>query len=132
MPYLTAYLATVVSFVALDFVWLGAVAMSFYRDQLGMLMRDPINLPAAAAFYLIYVVGLVVFAVAPALSGGGWKTALTYGALFGLCAYATYDLTNLATLRDWPVALTVVDLLWGTALSGTAATIGYLITRKLA
>jgi uncharacterized membrane protein len=91
-------------------------------------MREQVNIPVAAGLHALHVLGLVIFGVAPALAAGSWRTAL----LVGLLAYATYDLTNLATLRDWPAALTVVDLLWGTALSGTAATLGYLITRKLA
>lgn len=132
MTYLIAYVATAVVFFALDFVWLGTVANRFYRGQLGPLMAEQVNIPVAAAFYALYVVGLVIFSVAPALATGSWKTALLYGALFGFFAYATYDLTNLATLRDWPPMLSVVDLIWGTALSGTAATLGYLITRKLA
>ena len=84
MPYVIAYVATAVAFLALDFVWLGTVANSFYRGQLGPLMRDPINLPAAGLFYLVYVAGLLIFAVAPALSAGSWRTALVYGALLGL------------------------------------------------
>lgn len=131
MTNLIAYGATALVFFGLDFLWLGTVANSFYRGQLGPLMAEQVNIPVAALFYALYVVGLVIFAVAPALAAGSWKTALVYGALFGFFAYATYDLTNLATLRDWPAALSVVDLIWGTVLSGTSATLGYLITRKL-
>ena len=130
MTNLIAYGATALVFFGLDFLWLGTVANSFYRGQLGPLMAEQVNIPVAALFYALYVVGLVIFAVAPALAAGSWKTALVYGALFGFFAYATYDLTNLATLRDWPAALSVVDLIWGTVLSGTSATLGYLITRK--
>ena len=130
MTNLIAYGATALVFFGLDFLWLGTVANSFYRGQLGPLMAEQVNIPVAALFYALYVVGLVIFAVAPALAAGSWKTALMYGALFGFFAYATYDLTNLATLRDWPAALSVVDLIWGTVLSGTSATLGYLITRK--
>jgi uncharacterized membrane protein len=89
-------------------------------------MADTPSLPVAAAFYLIYVGGVVVFAVAPALREASWSSALTLGALFGFLAYSTYDLTNLATLRDWPHALSFVDLAWGTALTGVSATGGYL------
>jgi uncharacterized membrane protein len=132
MTNLIAYGATAVVFLALDLVWLGAVANSFYRSELEPLMREQVNIPVAAGFYALYVLGLVIFSVAPALAAGSWRTALVYGALFGFFAYATYDLTNLATLRHWPVALTLVDLLWGTALSGMSATLGYLITVRLA
>lgn len=130
--YIVAYISTAVVFFALDFFWLGYVARDFYRSQLGALMREPPLLSVAAAFYAVYVVGVVVFAVVPALSGGSWRTALLLGALLGFCAYATYDLTNVATVKDWPVALAVADLSWGTVLTAVAAVAGYLITGLVA
>ena len=105
MTYLIAYVATAVVFFALDFLWLGTVANRFYRGQLGPLMAEQVNIPVAAAFYALYVVGLVIFSVAPALATGTWKTALMYGALFGFFAYATYDLTNFATIKGWTAQL---------------------------
>lgn len=129
MHYIVAYVSTAVVFLGLDFLWLGFVARSLYRDWIGPLMRDEINMAAAGAFYLVYVVGLVIFAVAPALKSGSWQTALVYGALFGLFAYGTYEMTNFATLKGWPVAMVVVDMAWGTALSAAAATAGFAITR---
>ena len=126
-----AYFTTAVVFLALDAVWLGVVAREFYRAQLGDLMSPQPNLAVAAAFYALYVVGVVVFAVAPALAAGSWTTALVSGLLFGFFAYATYDLTNIATLRDWPVAMTVVDLAWGAALTGVSATAGFFATRAI-
>jgi uncharacterized membrane protein len=126
-----AYLTTAVVFLAIDMVWLGFVAKTFYRDRIGHLLAEDFNLVAATGFYLFYVIGIVIFAVAPALQSGSWKTALTMGALFGLFAYATYDMTNLATLRGWPVAVTVVDMAWGTVITGVSATAGYFLTRSL-
>lgn len=131
VTYLVAYLATAIVFFAIDFVWLGTVATKFYRDGIGHLMADDVNFAAAGGFYLIYVSGIVFFAVAPALAGGGWKVALLYGALFGFFCYATYDFTNLATLRDWPLYVSLVDLAWGTFLTGTAAIGGYALTRTV-
>ncbi len=131
VQYLVAWIATAVTFFVIDLVWLGLVANSFYRDRIGALMLDQINVSAAVIFYLIYVVGIVIFAVAPALQSGSWVTALVYGALFGFFAYATYDMTNLATLRGWPLEVVVVDVLWGTAITGASATIGFLVTRSL-
>lgn len=125
------YLATVVVFFLIDLVWLGVVARGFYREQMGPLMADPINWPAAIVFYLLWVVGLVAFAVLPALDAGSWLRALLVGAAFGFITYATYDLTNLATLRDWPLTLTLVDLAWGTVLGGVVATVSYLVGRNV-
>lgn len=132
MQYIVAYVSTAIVFLGLDFLWLGFVARARYRDWIGALMRDEINMAAASAFYLVYVVGLVIFAVAPALKSGSWQTALVYGALFGLFAYGTYEMTNFATLKGWPVAMVVVDMAWGTGLSAAAATAGFAITRYFA
>lgn len=131
MTYVIAYLATATLFLGADAVWLGVVARTFYVRQIGHLMADTPRLWIAAAFYAVYVIGILVFAVLPALSGGSWQIALSYGALFGFFAYATYDLTNMATLRDWPVAMVVVDVAWGTALTGLSALGGYLVTAAL-
>ena len=130
MQYLLAYFITAIIFLGIDFVWLGLVATKFYKSQIGVLMKDQPNLAVAAIFYLVYVVGLIIFAVAPALKEESWQHALFFGALFGLFAYATYDFTNLATLKGWPVKVVVVDVLWGTTLSGIASLGGYLITRN--
>src|SRR5690349_9592979 len=111
MPvYLSAYIVSLVLMVAIDLLWLGVVARSFYVAQLGELMLPQPGLVAAAAFYVIYAVGLVYFAVQPGLRGGGWMSALGHGALLGLIAYATYDLSNLATLKGWPTTFVLVDI----------------------
>ncbi len=129
MDYLIAYIATAVVFFAIDFVWLAKVAKSFYWSRLGGLLRDKPNLAAASGFYAVYLIGIVIFAVVPALQAQSWTTALVYGALFGFFAYATYDMTNLATLKGWSVSVAVVDIAWGTALTGASATFGYLLTQ---
>jgi len=132
LNYLAVYGATALAFLALDILWLGFIAKSFYRDGIGHLMADPPNLVAGGIFYLLYPIGVVLFAVAPAAWSGGlaaaaqvpWSRAVFAGALFGFFAYATYDLSNLATLRGWPVRLVLVDIAWGTALTAAAAAAG--------
>lgn len=124
-----AYVSSALVFFAIDFVWLSTATRFLYRPQLGDLLADSPNLPVAAAFYLVYLVGLVVFAIMPAASANSWAMALGLGALLGLVAYGTYDFTNLSTIRDWPVLVTIVDLAWGTLLSALAATAGYFAVR---
>lgn len=126
-----AYIATAVIFLGLDALWLGVVAQTAYRRWIGHLMADDINMMAAFWFYLAYVVGLIIFAVSPALRDGAWTTAAIYGALFGFFAYGTYEMSNFATLRDWPVSMVITDLAWGTILSAVSAVGGYAITRYL-
>jgi uncharacterized membrane protein len=101
----------------LDFIWLGVVAKNFYAEQLGDLMADNIRFSIAAAFYLTYTVGIVVFAVRPVINGDAMIMALVYGGLFGFLAYGTYDFTNMATLKNWPVPMSIVDLAWGTSVT---------------
>jgi uncharacterized membrane protein len=132
MTYAVAYVATAITFFVLDFIWLGLVAKGFYRREIGLLLLEKFNVAAAVGFYLIFVAGVVIFAVAPALHGGTWRSALLYGALFGFFAYATYDMTNLATLKGWSPTVTVVDIAWGTLITGTAAFVGYGVARTLA
>ena len=118
-------------FFALDMVWLGLVAKNFYRDQIGFLMKSEINWTAAIGFYLLFIVGLVLFVIAPAIAKNSWVHALLFGALFGLITYATYDLSNLATLKDWPLLVTIVDLAWGATLAASVSTATYFIARKI-
>ncbi|MBV6426221.1 MAG: hypothetical protein KIPDCIKN_00732 [Haliscomenobacter sp.] len=118
-------------FFALDMVWLGLVAKNFYREQIGKLMKPDINWGAAIIFYLIFIGGLVVFVIAPAMEKGSWKHSLLLGALFGLVCYATYDLTNLALAKDWPLLVTIVDLAWGAVLSASVSIATYLIATKI-
>lgn len=131
-PLAGGYLAALVAFVLIDLVWLGFVAKGIYRAGIGHLMADVISFPAAIAFYLVYVSGLMVFAIAPATAiGGGWPAAATTGALLGLFCYATYDLTNLATLRGWPLGVSIIDIAWGSMLSAVVAAIGAVAARSL-
>ncbi len=118
-------------FFAIDMVWLGVVAKNFYRAQIGTLMKTDANWAAAIIFYLIFIVGLVVFVIQPALEKGSWTHALLFGALFGLVSYATYDLTNLAIAKDWPFLVTIVDLTWGAVLAASVSTITYAIATKI-
>lgn len=118
-------------FFAIDLLWLGVVAKSFYAQQLGHLMRSPINWGAAVLFYLLFIVGLVVFVITPAMEKNSLLHAVALGAFFGFITYATYDLTNLATLKDWPLWVTIVDLIWGTVLASIVSTTTYLVATKL-
>lgn len=113
----------------LDALWLGVVARGFYQSQIGKLMLDKPNMNAAVVFYIVYVIGIVAFVLSPALEKQSWQHAALYGALFGFVAYATYDLTNLATLRGWTLKMVVVDMLWGTVLTATVATISYFLVK---
>ncbi len=118
-------------FFAIDMIWLGVVARNFYRAQIGALMKPDVNWAAAIIFYLIFIAGLVVFVIAPSMEKGSWKHALLFGALFGLVCYATYDLTNLAVAKDWPVLVTLVDLAWGAVLAASVSTVSYIIANKI-
>ena len=118
-------------FFAMDMVWLGLVAKNFYRNQIGFLMKDEINWIAAIFLYLLFIVGLVLFVITPAMEKNSWMHALLFGALFGLITYATYDLSNLATLKDWPLLVTIVDLAWGATLAASVSTLSYFIARKI-
>jgi uncharacterized membrane protein len=118
-------------FFVIDMIWLGLVAKNFYRGQIGFLMKTDFNWTAAILFYLLFIVGLVVFVIAPAVKSGSWTYALIFGALFGLITYATYDLTNLATLKDWPLMLTIVDMAWGAVLAASVSTVTYFIATKI-
>lgn len=131
MFYIKLYLLTFLAFLGIDAVWLGLVAPKFYRSNIGHLLADKPNLVAAGVFYLLNIVGILVFAVLPALNKNDPKSALIMGGLYGLFTYATYDLTNLATLKDWPLKVTLVDIVWGTVLSAAVAYVGYLIGTKI-
>ena len=125
MRFVVAYAVTAVVFLGLDAIWLTQIALGMYRRELGGLLLDQPNLAVAGLFYLLFVLGIVVLVVNPALAGGGWLTALWMGAILGAVAYGTYDITNLATLRNWSVVVTMADLAWGTALTAISATAGY-------
>ncbi len=130
MKWLGRFGLVFVAFLAIDMIWLVVVARKFYSRYLGYLMRDPVNMVAAFIFYLIFVAGILFFVLNPALQKDSLIHAALAGALFGFVTYATYDLTNLATIKDWPIVVTVVDLIWGTTLSTLVSISGFLMIRK--
>ena len=128
---MASLIATLIAMAVLDALWLGLVARNFYRTHLGYLMAETPNWAAAGLFYVLYAVGVAFFVVQPAVTAGSVGQALIRGALFGLVAYATYDLTNAATVKDWPIVVTVVDLAWGTALTAAVAGIATFAVIRL-
>lgn len=129
--FIKLYFIALPIFLAIDMLWLGLVAKGFYAKQIGFLMKTNINWTAALIFYLLFIAGLVIFVINPAIDKHSWKQALLLGALFGLITYATYDLTNLATIKDWPLLVTFVDLIWGAILSATVSVLAFLIAIKI-
>jgi uncharacterized membrane protein len=125
------YLLSVPVFFLIDIVWLGWLGREFYKRQIGFILSDKVNWAAAITFYLIYIAGILIFAVLPALDKNQPARAILYGALFGFFTYATYDLTNMATIRGWPLAMVVVDILWGTLLCTLVAAGSFYVGRWL-
>ncbi|MFN3868201.1 MAG: DUF2177 family protein [Hyphomicrobiaceae bacterium] len=126
MKVAVAYIATLLTFVLIDAVWLSRMASVLYKPTMGDMLLDQFRVAPAVVFYLMFAAGLVYFAVWPGLDAGSWRVALVHGALIGAMAYATYDLTNHATLRNWSTTMTVVDIIWGATLSALSAVSGYL------
>lgn len=131
MHYIRPYLVALAVIIALDLLWLGLIMSGFYRAQLGHLLGPNVYWPAAILFYLLYVLGTVVFAIAPALAARSFNKALLLGGLFGFMAYMTYDLTNMATMRDWPLLVTVADMVWGTVLTAIAVSVAVTVELRL-
>ncbi len=129
--YLKLYLLTIPVFFAIDLLWLGIIAKNLYQKNLAHLLSPVVNWPAAFVFYFIYIAGILLFAVRPALAEQSLAKAVVWGALFGFFTYATYDLTNLATLKDWPLKVVVIDIAWGTLLCTLVASCSYLVGRWL-
>ena len=129
--FIKLFLIALPVFFVIDMVWLVLVAKKFYQEQIGFLMKPDINWFAAIIFYLLFITGLVIFVILPAVEKHSWVHAILFGALFGLITYATYDLTNLATMKDWPFLVTVVDLIWGTVLAASISGITYFIAGKI-
>lgn len=133
MKYVIAYGGTAAVLAVLDAVWLTFAGRLLYRPAVGSLMMESgFRLAPAIVFYVLYVLGVVIFAVSPALKSGQWTTAVLMGGLFGFFCYATYDLTNMATLKVWPLKVTLIDLAWGVFLTATAATVGFLAAKRFA
>ena len=130
MAYLIAYLVCILVMGGLDFLWLSNTSGPLYHRDLGPLLADNPNMTVAVIFYLIFTLGILIFAVRPALASGDWRTAALYGALFGFFTYATYDLTNFATMKVWTLRVTVLDIAWGTFLTGTVASAASIVALK--
>ena len=127
--YIAAYIATGISFALIDSVWLRTMYARLYKPEIGeLMMKDGFRLWPAIIFYLLYILGMMIFAVGPALQSGKWQTASVWGALLGFFCYMTYDLTNHATMKVWSVKVTVLDILWGTFLTGSASLAGWWVT----
>ncbi|WP_034551623.1 DUF2177 family protein [Carnobacterium funditum] len=126
---LTQYLIAFVTFLIIDLIWLVFIAKDLYQRELGFIMSAKPNWVAAIIFYLIFIAGLLFFVINPAIENNSWTYALFAGMFLGLLTYATYDLTNLATLKDWPLKITIIDLIWGTSLGGAVSTITFFIAR---
>jgi uncharacterized membrane protein len=124
------YIATAILFFAVDILWLGIIAKNFYNKHLGRFFRERVNWTAASLFYSLYILGIMIFAILPGISSASLARTVTLGVLYGLFTYATYDLTNLATLKDWPVKIVVVDILWGMVLCGLVSAGGFFVATR--
>ena len=129
--YLTLYALTVPVFFIIDIIWLGVISKQFYRKNLSFILSAEVNWAAAIVFYLIYIAGILFFAVRPAILNASWGQAAVLGALFGFFTYATYDLTNMATIKNWPLVIVVVDIIWGICLCTIVASVSFLISKWL-
>lgn len=130
MKWLLMFVTSMFVFLVFDMLWLNVVAKSFYRRELGDLMTDQVNVLAAVIFYILFIIGLIYFVIYPAFLAQSLSMALWRGAFFGFICYATYDLTNLATLRNWPLLMTLVDLTWGTVLGALTSVLSFLAYRR--
>lgn len=130
MQYLKIFLVALPTFFIIDMFWLGLIAKNFYQKYLGFLM-GPVNWPAAIIFYILFIIGLTILVIEPALSSNSWGKLLLYAVLFGLITYATYDLTNLATIKDWPLIVSIIDMIWGMVLSTSVSVVTFYIIKNL-
>ena len=131
IKYLISYIATGISFAVIDSIWLRNMYVKLYQPEIGEVLMKGVRMGPAITFYLLYILGIIIFAVAPAFKSGQWQTALLNGAMFGFFCYMTYDLTNYSTLKVWSLKVTVLDMIWGTFLTGSAAAAGYWITSAI-
>jgi uncharacterized membrane protein len=132
MGYGIGYMAALATMIVADIAWLGFMVPRYYRPTMGDIMLSNVNLPPAIAFYALYPIGLLIFAINPALKTGSVGTAVMYGALFGFFTYATYDLTNQATLRNWTMQLSAIDIAWGTFLAAAASAVAFWAVTRFA
>ena len=128
---LLSYVLTAIVFFAVDMVWLGLIAKNLYARYLGSFLSDKVNWTAAITFYLLFIAGIFIFVILPAIEKESWSRAALLGGLFGLIAYATYDLTNMATMKDWPLTIVIIDMIWGFVLTATVSLAGYFIVNWL-
>lgn len=128
---LITYLTTLVTFIATDALWLSVIAKDFYKKHLGKFLSGEVNLAAAGAFYVLMATGIMIFVILPNLEKDSLSRIILYGALFGLFTYMTYELTNLAALKDWPMTAVIIDIAWGMFITALAATVGFLISKKV-
>jgi uncharacterized membrane protein len=132
LKYLAAYIFTGLAFALIDSIWLRNAYTKLYQPEIGdMLMKDGFRVGPAIAFYMLYIIGMIIFAVVPAMASGRWQTALIQGAMLGFFCYMTYDLTNMVTLKHWSMKVVILDIIWGTFLTGSASASGYLVTNAI-
>jgi len=131
LSYLKLYALTIPIFFVIDIIWLGVIARGLYRRHLGFVLSPDVNWVAAVIFYLMYIVGILFFAVRPALNSNSWLQAALLGGLYGFFTYATYDFTNLATIKDWPPIIVLVDIVWGVCLCTVVSVLSFLIAKWL-
>jgi uncharacterized membrane protein len=129
--FIKLYLITLPVFFIIDMIWLGLIAKNFYAKHIGFLMKTNINWTSAIIFYLVFIAGLIIFVIMPSMEKNSWVMALLLGTFFGFVTYATYDLTNLATIRDWPLLVTIIDLIWGTVLASSVSVVSFFIASKI-
>ncbi|MFN8297148.1 MAG: DUF2177 family protein [Chitinophagales bacterium] len=131
MKYIALFFITTVVFFAIDMLWLGVIAKNFYREKLSFIFTGEVNWIAAVIFYLIYIAGIIYFAILPGIHSDSWRMVMLNGAILGFLCYATYDLTNMATIKQWPLVVVLVDIAWGTFLTGIVSLVAYLTTSKI-
>lgn len=130
MKYILLFFITTIIFFSIDLIWLGVIAKNLYREKLGFILSTEVNWTAAIVFYIIYISGILYFAVVPSLLDAEWEKALLNGAILGFLCYATYDLTNMATIAHWPLQIVIIDIAWGTLLTGSVSVLSYLLAEK--
>jgi uncharacterized membrane protein len=128
---IATYFIALISFFAIDMVWLGVISKNYYKQKLGFILSPDPNWAAAIIFYLLFIAGIIYFAINPGLKANDWQVALVNGALLGAMCYATYDLTNMATIAKWPIEIVIIDIIWGMVLTGSVSVITYFAVEKI-
>jgi len=128
---IATYFIALISFFAIDMVWLGVISKNYYKQKLGFILSENPNWAAAIVFYLLFIAGIIFFAINPGLKANDWQVALLNGAVLGALCYATYDLTNMATIAKWPIEIVIIDIIWGMVLTGSVSVITYFAVEKI-